>query len=497
MSNLLAMYNAAGSGLDAFQKALAVIQNNVSNSNTPGFAKQRINLQALPLDITGGSAGGVLAAGLQDSRDQFAEEAVQRQTQSLGLYSAQAQTSGTIQSLFDISGTGGVPAALTGLFQSFSAWSTTPNDVTARQNVISGASSAASAIRQLANSLTQAAQQIDNRIGSSPAQAGANVTPVQQNGVLGQINNIAAQIQQYNTQKLKGGPADPAQDAQLYSNLQSLSQLVDFSAVTQSNGTVTVMLSGGTPLVIGEQSNPLSLSLTVDNNPPALNPQSLPTDHIVDSNGNDVTSQITGGQLGGLLDMRNRVLASYLGDAQQQGSLNELAQGLTVTVNTLLKAGKVSSDPNAASGSDLFTYGGADPTQMAANLQVTGITSDQLAPFQPANAATGAAAVSNGVANSLAALTNSASIQGMNFVQFYGQMAAAVGQENSNATSNQQTQQQVVAQATSLRDQVSGVSLDEQAAQILQFQRAYQANAQVLTVIDSLAQTTLSLIPPS
>lgn len=475
MSNLIALFSAAGSGLDAFQQALSVTQNNVSNSSTPGFATQSVNLQAQPFDIASGLAGGVAASGLVNSRNQYAEESVQCQSQLLGRYTAQAQSTGTIQSFFDVSGSTGLTAALNSLFQAFSSWSTTPTDTTARQTVISSATDVATAFQQLAGSLSQTSQQIDTQIGTTVAK----------------INSIAAQIQQYNVQKLQNGQTDPAADAQLYSSLQTLSGLTDFSTVTQSDGTVTVMLSGGAPLVIGQQADPLSVSDFVDTVPAPVNPQSPPTAHILDSEGNDVTSQITGGQLGGLLDTRNRLLASYLGDSQQQGSLNQLAQGLADTVNSILKSGTVSSDAGAAAGSPLFTYSSSDPTDIAGSLAVSSsITPDQLAPVDSSGN-------SNGNANALAALSSSSSIQGMSYVQFYGQMAASVGQENSDATSNEQTQTQVLAQAESLRDQASGVSLDKQAVQVLEFQRAYQASAQVLTVLNDLAETTLNMLQTS
>ena len=79
-------------------------------------------------------------------------------------------------------------------------------------------------------------------------------------------------------------------------------------------------------------------------------------------------------------------------------------------------------------------------------------------------------------------------------MQYLSQIASAIGRENQTATTNEHSQQQVVAQVTSLRDQVSGVSLDEEAVNVLQFQRAYQASAQVLTVLNSLADTVLGLI---
>ena len=164
MPNLLASLSSSGNALDVFQQALNVIQNNVNNSSTPGYATQTLNLAAQPLVVTGGLTGGVAAQGLQDSRDNYAEEQVQLQTQTLGKYTAQVQATGTIQSLFDVSGTGGVPAALNNLISAFSAWSVTPNDPTARQTVLSSAASLASSVNGLANSLASTSQQLDGQI---------------------------------------------------------------------------------------------------------------------------------------------------------------------------------------------------------------------------------------------------------------------------------------------------------------------------------------------
>src|SRR5579871_5949093 len=118
MSNLIAALAASGNALDVFQQALTTTSNNINNASTPGYAKQTLNLQSMPFDVTAGLAGGVAAQGLTDSRDQYAEEAVQQQTSALGLYTAQSQSTATLQSLFDVSGTSGVSAQLQSLFQS-------------------------------------------------------------------------------------------------------------------------------------------------------------------------------------------------------------------------------------------------------------------------------------------------------------------------------------------------------------------------------------------
>jgi flagellar hook-associated protein 1 len=478
MSNLLASLSTSGNALNIFQQALDVVQNNVSNASTPGYAKQQINLTAMPFDVAGGLAGGVAARGLSNSRDEYAEEAVRSQTQLLGQYTAQSQATDTIQSFFDASGTSGVPAAFNNLLQSFSAWSATPNDGTARQTVLSSAAALADSIRGLSDSLGGTAIDLDGQIGST----------------VSQINNIATQIQAYNHQRLTAADSDPGTDAQVHNALETLSQFTDFTAVTQSDGTITVLLNGGAPLVIGDQQYPISANIGVDQQPPPINLNSPPTSHILDWQGHDITAQVAGGQLGGLLDVRNRVLPSMIGDSQQAGSLNQFAKSLADTVNQILQAGTVSSESGAANGAALFTYDASDATAVAASLRMnSAISPDQLAPVD----STG---VANGNATLLASLGSSTSklglIGGLTLGQYFARITSNAGQENQTAANSAQAQQQVVAQAKSLRDRISGVSLDEEAINVMKFQRAYQAAAQVITVLNNLADTTLGMIQP-
>src|ERR1700733_13168521 len=148
MGNILASLGSSASALNVIQQALGVIQNNVDNSSTPGYASQQLNITAQPIDVATGAAGGIAAQGLIDSRDSYADTEVQRQLQTLGLYTAQAQSTSTIQSFFDVSGSGGVSAALSNLSTAFSAWSASPASATAQQTVISDASAFASSIQE-------------------------------------------------------------------------------------------------------------------------------------------------------------------------------------------------------------------------------------------------------------------------------------------------------------------------------------------------------------
>jgi flagellar hook-associated protein 1 FlgK len=474
MSNLLAALAGAGNSLDAYQQAMNVVQNNITNSNTPGYASQTVNLEPLPFDLTGGLVGGVAARGLISARDDAADSAVQQQLQTLGKYQMQAQDTTSLSNYFDASGNTGVPADLNKLLQAFSSWSVAPNSTTAQQSVLDAASTFATSVNQLAGSLASTGQAIQGQISSS----------------VQQINQLTTQIQQYNIGRQSNPTPDPNLDAQAHAALEQLSQLVNFSQITQADGTITLVLSGGSPLVIGNSQFNLTAVAQVPAG--AANPNSTPSSRILDSNGNDITSQVTGGQLGGQLDAHNRVLASLLGDATQAGSLNIFAKSVADTVNNILTSGTVGVQAGAANGLPLFTYNNADATTPASSLAVNpAITTATLAPVDSSGN-------SNGNALQLASLISSATsggINGQTFGNYFSGMMAALGNENSVAISNQQTQQQVSDQTKAQRDQISGVSLDQQALLMLQFQKSYDAAARLVNVINEMALTTINMVP--
>ena len=179
----------------------------------------------------------------------------------------------------------------------------------------------------LSASLVQASGDVEGQIGSTVTQ----------------INQLASTIQQYNVQRLQQGSSDPGTDAGLPSSLQQLSELVDVSVLNQADGTVTVLMSGGSPLVMGTSQYSISSGLSVSSG--AANQQSPPSAQILDSQGNDITSQIQGGKLGGLLDVNNNVLASLVGDGNQAGSLNQFAKAFADTVNGILNRGRFQPIP--------------------------------------------------------------------------------------------------------------------------------------------------------
>lgn len=478
MSNLLASLVSSASTLQAYGQVMETLQNNVSNASTPGYAKQGADLYALPFDPEHGVTGGVRVAELRNSRNEYAEQAVRRQTVSLGREQQLVSGLTSMQSQFDISGNQGLPLALNNLFQSFSAWATTPNSEATRQTMLQRASDVARTFQQTGDALATQAADAESQINQTVAQ----------------VNQLVGELQGYNKIALQSIKQDAGLSARVHATLEDLSQLVDVSAVFESDGSVSVTLHGETPLLLGDKQYPLSASLYQPTVPPAAYPDAPATVRLTASDGSDVTAKTTGGQLGALLDIRNRVLPSFIGDANQPGDLNRMAKQFADRVNQLLTSGHISDGPPPDAGVPLFTYDTTNDTAVARSLSVDpSVTTDQLATIDP-----GPPAVSNGVPLALSQMASPVQdadrIDGVSYNEFYGRLAARVGGQLNDAINGKDVQQSLLAQAKDLRQQYSGVSLDEEAMMLIQFQRAYQASSKFIGVLDQLTQVTIDLL---
>lgn len=452
MANLLTSLTSAAGAMGAYEKAMEVVQNDTVNANAPGYVKQSVVLQSLPFDLVGGQAGGVTAAQVLSSRDEYAEHNVQIQQTALGLSSTLASHLSALEPVFDLQSTTGIAGSLNSLFSAFSQLTIAPNDAQARQSVISAASSLSVAFNVAANSIAGARNAVDTDTRSTVAD----------------INQIVADIQKINVALRNNAQEnqDPGLDSRLHVDLENLAQYAGFSTIQAQDGTVSIFMGDQRPLLIGTTQYTISAVTGA-------------ATQILDSNGNDITANVNGGQLGALVRIRNMTLPQY------QSQLDQLAQNIADTINSQLASGV---DQGGAAGAPLFAYNAAAP---AKTLAVTSITASQLAAASSGNPG------GNDNAVTLSGLQNAAigTLGGFTFTQFYGALSSTIGRDISNAQDDQTTQQQLLAQAQSLRSQSSSVSLDEEAARLLQYQQAYEATGKLITVINQMTQTLMGLIP--
>jgi flagellar hook-associated protein 1 len=325
MGNLLASILATSNSMRAFQEGLSVVQNNVANSSTPGYAKQVQDFRANSFDLSRGLSGGVTATDLIDYRDQYAERSVRLQQQALGDAGARLDSLARIEAAFDISGETGIPGALTKLFQSFSSWSITPNSAAPRQVVLDSAARVARSFNQAAADLTDATAEAGRAIGSS----------------VDEVNSLLTRLRDINMERRGNFQAagDPGLDADYHAALEQLSEYVDFNVIENQDGQTSILIGGQTVALMGNRIYPLSTEVT--------NTGTV----IRNAQGDDITGQITGGRVHGLIEVRNSTIPGHL------SSLNTLASHFADAINGGLSEG-VDANGNAPA-QNLFSYDGA------------------------------------------------------------------------------------------------------------------------------------------
>lgn len=466
MGGLLASLQTSSTALDVFSRALGVDQDNISNASTPGYAAQRATI--LPIDPLGNAVGASDTIALSSTGNSRADAAVQAASSEASFSQTQTEQLSSVNQLFDITGTSGILAAFQQFSTAFSSLSVTPNDPSLGAAALTAAGSVATAFRSAAASLDTQQVQVDSQIQST----------------VSQINGLASQIRQLNVASVNGSGSSaagssPAIDAQLRNALDQLSSLVDINVTKAADGTVSVLAGGQLPLVIGDQSFALS-----------ANPSAAAGAQIASSAGGNSPVAFSG-QLGALLATRNGALSQLLGSGGNPGTLNALAAGFAGRVNGLLSSGFTAA---GAAGTPIFTWDAADPTNAARTLALDpSVTADQLG-----LATGGASPVANGIANQLAALpasnANADQINGLSAQDLFGSIASSVGQQVADAQTAATSDQATLTSAQSDRQQLSGVSLDEEAVTITGFERSYEASAKVVSIIDQLLSDTVDLI---
>ena len=458
MGSLSASLNIAVGSLLAEQGAIETTSNNIANVTTPGYSRQRADLtETSPIEVGNLTLGtGVQLQDVTSLRDSILDLRVNQETQQQGKLNAFIGGGQQIQSLFNETSGTGLQAPLTALFNSFQQLSVNPSDLTTRQSVITSAQNLAQALNQTSNNLTTQQQNTDLAVKQS----------------VEQINSLTSQIAQVNLQVAgaagTGANAGPFID-QRQQLINQLSSYVDVSTVDAGGGSVTLTTSAGTPLVVGGQSFALSTQ-----------PNATTGFQDIYSGSTNITSQITEGQLAGQLQLRDQEIPSI------RNSLDTVAYNLSNAVNTQQQAGY---DLSGTAGGPLFTPLTQQAGAAAASKVAITDPNKIAASGGPAPGNSG----DNTNANALLALQNQQIVSGQTPIGYYGGLVFQVGNDVSSAQTQQQSGSLVLQQIQNLQGEVSGVDINEEAANLVRYQNAYQASAQVTSIINTLMLATINM----
>jgi flagellar hook-associated protein 1 FlgK len=284
----MAGYEIGISGLHAAQQSLDVIGNNIANAATEGYHRQDIDLRPADDVFTSGYliGQGVNYNGIIRRVNQLIEEQILQQESSMSSLSRQSESLRSIESAFAELSSGGISMALDDFYNSFQELSVHPDDINLQSAVVSAA-------QTLSNQLRNAASVVTSLEDVAYSEAQTSVR---------QLNELSTQIARMNKviyeQQIRGFDAGNVMDQRD----QLVAQMNQLAGVTITNGQygqVNVSISN-IPVVVGVNAVTIEASLVLNEGEYDL------VLNVADSEQYD--SEITGGSLGGLMDLRNDVL---------------------------------------------------------------------------------------------------------------------------------------------------------------------------------------------
>ena len=454
MPGLFGIYNLAAQSLLSYQAAINTAGHNVANAATEGFHRQRVDLRSnLPERTQFGALGtGVDIGSIHRIEDRFIEYAIQREIPILARFSSRSDALSQSQLAFGEPSDSGLTTMLDEFLGGWSDLASSPEDSGARESVVRLGVSLADSVRNARNRLVVQQESITAEIARA----------------VDDVNRQATELEHLNQNILASArngvvPADLEDRRDLL--IHGLAETIGATAHVEANGTATVRV-GGRLLVQLETADRLDFDLALSDLP-TLQGRELRTDQI-------------DGRIGGLLQVRDEDLAGSI------RRLDEFVIRLAQDVNDLHRQG---SDGYGNRAADFFVIPVLDPDrvgQAAASLEVNQLL---LADSRRVAAGTTGAEGDNAIALDIAALRNEVNGPATLLRSLVVDLGARARESEDLALG----QAIVVDSFRSQQESVSGVSLDEEAAGLLRFQRSYEAAARIMTMVDEMTRTLLSV----
>ncbi|MBI4764767.1 MAG: flagellar hook-associated protein FlgK [Deltaproteobacteria bacterium] len=530
--------------LTASQAQLGVTSHNIANANSPGYSRQEVILEvSTPLNMAQGFVGrGVTVAGIKRHYDSLLANQIVGYQQDYGKSSTLSQTLTGIEQLFNEAQNLGLSKPLTEYFNAWQGVASNPEGLTERNLLL-----------QKSEALVLSAQRIEQGITDILKHTEEGIADI-----TGQINSLASKIARLNDQIIQfeagstGNGANDLKDQRdvLFKELGNLVELSSWEDKTDGSLTVTV---GMRTLISGSKANTLSAVYNLEGN------------YSLQLDGQDITSRITKGEMGGLLSARQEITGTALYDLRKlmatltyavnfhhaQGFGLDGSTGshffnpneLTVR-NYAAEAVLTASIPAATDPSNLNleeytvsfnglsyeiynsntgilkTSGVYDPDGTTINvggiqLEISGAVTEQdsfkVSPLSTAVSHLGTAVTSAptiAASGTLAGLpgdnTKALTLAGLldsqltsnsgSLADFYRGLISRIATDSRAASDELEFTDNFLNELNTRRDSISGVNLDDEAANLLRFQRAYQAGAQLIKTADEIYQTILNIL---
>ncbi len=454
MAGLFDSLTSASRSLSAHRMGLDVAGQNLANLNTVGYSRRMLEQAELPPTDRMSAGRGVEVLGVRGLRDVFVEARLRREQEGAAHEDAIVGGLATVEAAIGLPGEG-LDARLTALFDAFASFADDVTSPAAREGAVQQGHLLAQTFNEMAERLRSARHDADTAI----------------EGTVGEINVLASAVAVLNERIAEGGLNVETLIDERNVAVGRIAELADVN-VLQNGTALDVSIAQGRALVTGSRSYALVTS-------------PLPPDGLagISSHGADITALLRGGRVGGLLEVRDTRVPQY------QTALDQLAYDAADAINAVHTAG---FDASGAPAGDFFVA----PAGVAGAASLLAVDPALLANSQLLAGSSSGAVGDNGTAQVLAALRHAPIASGgtATLTDGWGQLAYVVGADVAAASSLGLSRAQVVSQLQQLRAQVSGVSVDEEAAQLMRYQRAYEASARFFTTINDTLGILMQMV---
>lgn len=474
MLGLFGTLSLANRSLQTQRNGTEVAGHNLANVNTPGYARQRVAIETsltIPSDM-GPQGTGADAVGIYQLRDALLDRQIVNETSVRGTYESrqralqfgqaalgqqidrQATGAEGSAAASGVGGQHGIAEHLSEMFNAMQSVSTNPTSISERQVLLIKAQSLATQFNQVSTRLDDLRTSLSDSLASDVDQANIALADI------AKLNEqiIAAEL----------GTTAKANDLRdiRQKRIEDLAQLVRVETTANTNGSVDIAIDGVT-LVSGPNLDDTLETYDAGGG-----------QFLVRTVTGGTALNLAGGSMQGTIEARDTDLLGL------QTDLDTLAATLISEVNAVHSGG---FGLGGTTGANFFT--GADASDIAVNSALADDPS-----LVQASGVSGAVG-DNSVILAMAQLADqtNAGLNGETFSEYYGQIVTSLGQA-LNGTNTQLANQTIVeSMLQRQRDSVSGVSLDEEMTDLIKFQRGFEASAKLITTIDEMLETVLSL----
>lgn len=471
MPSLFHSLNIGSEALYATRQGVDTTGHNIANAQVEGFSRQRVNLTTRPpLERNGLIIGnGTFVKNITRSHDEFIEKQMNLTNQDAGRAKARASAMRQIEISFSPEMAANVGEELSKFFNAMQTLSNLPEDPTTRTSVVETAKNAAAAFRRVDADLKMHRASMNERVVEVCDRTTDNLKEIAD-------LNIKIQAQE------AGDPltANDLRD-QRDRLLREVSSNIEVHYYEDKNGMLVVRGPKEVTLVDAGNSAKVHAERNVNNN----NFYDVLVTDWEDHSARNVTNGINGGTLDGLLKVRDDDLPNLI------DKNNQMAQTFTETVNEIHRDGFGLGAYSEVTGRNFFREV-FDPNLAAANIDVDDAIMESTDAI--ACASTPWAPGDNVNLNRILKTKDEKLFDGeQTFNEFYANYVGALGLDVVRADHIKEGCDILTEDLTKRREGVSGVSLDEEATNLLKWQTCFTANSKVITTIDEMLDTVLSL----